>query len=159
MENWTRTDTYECGKILSALIVAAFAGWITWRQLNTAKAKLKLDLFERRFEIYLLHKSLINGLLRAKPDPDGFLCDVQEIERKMASKAFLFPDSTVKYLDDSLQKAKDYYCIEIKLRNRKENTEHEENMKKANDIQKWAGDQSMNSEEEFLNVLDFKKIL
>jgi hypothetical protein len=38
---------------LVTLVIGSIAGFITWRQYKVAKAKLNLDLFERRFGIFM----------------------------------------------------------------------------------------------------------
>lgn len=60
--------------ILSALAtptLAIFAIYIAWRQHQTAKEKIKLDLFDRRFALFqIVEKSILSVLQNGKASDD-----------------------------------------------------------------------------------------
>ena len=43
---------YQTAKIITPILMAAFLAYIAWQQMLTNKNKLKLDLYNKRFEIY-----------------------------------------------------------------------------------------------------------
>jgi hypothetical protein len=49
------------------LIIGGIAGAVTWRQYKVAQAKLKLDLFERRFKIFQLTCNAASDTAREAP--------------------------------------------------------------------------------------------
>jgi hypothetical protein len=51
---------WALGPTLVAIIAAGIAGYIALRQWWTARDRVKLDMFEKRFAVYEATKSLIN---------------------------------------------------------------------------------------------------
>jgi hypothetical protein len=86
--------------ILSALAtptLASFAIYIAWRQHQTAKEKIKVDLFDRRFALFqTVEKSILNVLQHRKAN--------DEIIRLMATASLqapmLFPKVMAKKIED-----------------------------------------------------------
>jgi hypothetical protein len=50
------------GTPLAALVAAFIGGFIAYRQMQTAKNKLKLDLFDKRVAVYKAAVDLINSI-------------------------------------------------------------------------------------------------
>ena len=59
------------GTPLVALVAASIASLIAYRQWNTAREKLKLDMFDRRMEIYTCALAVIHWMASYKPDKDS----------------------------------------------------------------------------------------
>src|SRR3954454_23451581 len=87
---------------LTALIpiaIAALGGLIAWRQWRTNQRqaatnhhRLKLDLFDRRFEVYeATHTFLQNIIADIGVDLDR----IREFRRRTGKAVFLFPDELV----------------------------------------------------------------
>lgn len=61
----------KIGQVILTVLVALLAGLIASRQANTAQAKLKLDLYDRRFDVYRYLMEFVDALQsRAVPDDE-----------------------------------------------------------------------------------------
>lgn len=70
-----------------ALIAALIAGALAYRQWTTARNKLKLDLFDKRMEIYSLSIDMLESVRSIDvPDPTA----VDKLERKLHAARWLF---------------------------------------------------------------------
>ena len=76
------------------LLVAATVAWIGYHQYALAKARFKLDLFEKRFAIYKATEKFLSS--SASPSRD----DLAEFRRDTRDALFLFSDDIVKYLEE-----------------------------------------------------------
>jgi hypothetical protein len=101
--HWFETGTvsFELAKGLPAAFVALAIGlvaaWIAFWQYRVARAKLNLDLFERRIAIY---DEVMTFLLESLPGgPQSFLATIERRDEV----PFLFGDEVVKYLDQVQQ--------------------------------------------------------
>jgi hypothetical protein len=111
-------DMWEFFKVFSgpiAIIIASgTAAWITYklgnRQAKTAEAqkdiaydKLKHDLFDKRYEIYLAAKRLIEAIFAAPPGDDVKRHTDPEIKRlrlKLDEARFFLPPDTRAYCEN-----------------------------------------------------------
>jgi hypothetical protein len=78
-----------------ALIVAGVASLIAFNQFRVAKAKLNLDLFEKRMEVFNAVVELLKACAMQAPVNDKVL---REYMSKMASAKFLYGDSVYEYM-------------------------------------------------------------
>lgn len=91
----------QVASALSTPAVALIVAWIAWRQWRTAREKLVLDLFEKRWEIFHVAEAAVGLVIR---DGDARENDAIRDVAVLRSKAsFLFGDEVEKYLGD-LQK-------------------------------------------------------
>ncbi|MGO1073186.1 hypothetical protein [Lysobacter sp. CA199] len=82
-----------------ALLVACLAAWIAYRQYRTARNKLKLDLFDRRFLVYeAARKALTQAYGHGKLEPS------QQFEYLSSVQAarWLFGPEVQEYLETTL---------------------------------------------------------
>ena len=68
-------------------MVGGFAGYIAWRQWQTARQRLRFDLFEKRFGIYLASVTLIN---RAVVHGTPTMEDIVQFQQATRGGEFLF---------------------------------------------------------------------
>ena len=87
---------------LLTLVIGGIAIWIAYQQHKTARDKLKLDLFDRRYKVY---RGLMDflGAVNAdgKPSRDAF----GQFYRETDPKRFLFGDDVCDYLEEIREKA------------------------------------------------------
>lgn len=126
--HWT-TYVQAIGAPVVAVVAAAIAASIAYRQwktaqvaAHTARNKLKLDLFERRFTVYADTRQLI-----------ATMCNIAEHDReatfalmaKLGSSEFLFDESVRAYIEDELvAQAGKVLSLEWRRRNAVEAHEH-----------------------------------
>jgi hypothetical protein len=87
-------------KTLTAPAVAAFAAWIAHRQWTTASQKLKLDLFDRRYRVYVAALAFFGRILERY---EVTLEDIVTFQRETAQAKFLFPDAVVDHLAEDTE--------------------------------------------------------
>ena len=76
------------GPTFVAVVVGLIAAYVAYRQWETAKNRLKLDLFEKRYELL----NVINSIIRlANKDTENFLFEMSEEQKKIRQYALLFP--------------------------------------------------------------------
>ncbi len=83
------------------VVIAAMVAWVGWRQLVTAKAKLNLDLFEKRMDVFeIVLGALTHGAAqRAVPEPE-----LREMLEAAPSARFLYGESVDAYIQEIAQK-------------------------------------------------------
>lgn len=105
--HWT-AYVQAVGTPLVAVIAAVIAATIQYRQwrtataaADTAKNKLKLDLFERRFAVFNAAAQLITTMHEEHVHNDN---DVVQMLSKLAGSEFLFDDKVNTYIVDEIFK-------------------------------------------------------
>jgi len=73
------------------------AAVIAWRQYQNARAKLRLDLFERRFRVYRGLMDLLAAVVQEASVPNDALA---RFYKETNEKAFLFDSNITTYLDE-----------------------------------------------------------
>lgn len=81
-----------------ALVIGSIAGGIAWRQYRVARAKLNLDLFEQRYELF----ELIWTYLSAKGEPSNGL--EQDFGNAVHKAYFLFGEEIGDYMKQCITK-------------------------------------------------------
>ena len=81
-------------KLLTVLI-AALVLWVQFRQFRTDRAKLKLDLFEKRFQVFAATRRLLTQVLH---DPNIDLKVLFEYRSATGEASFLFAEDIASYL-------------------------------------------------------------
>ncbi|HEV2292267.1 MAG TPA: hypothetical protein VGR35_00330 [Tepidisphaeraceae bacterium] len=99
---WYATDIL---KAITPLLVGVAVGYIAWQQwrtahqqAETAKRKLRFDLFDRRFKVFMATKRLVLSSA-ANPSKRADLNDMIEFEQTTAEAEFLFAPELVAYLE------------------------------------------------------------
>lgn len=80
-------------------VIAALAAWIAFRQFQIARNRLKLDLFDRRMEVYSTVRESLSNIAR-----QGNLPQEQQIQylHGMRNARWLFGPEVYNYLDKTL---------------------------------------------------------
>ncbi|MCT8178901.1 hypothetical protein [Variovorax sp. CY25R-8] len=87
------------GSPLVALIAGVFGVTFSWRSWQTARNKLKLDLFEKRYRVYLAIKSHVDRAIR---DSAISADDVLQYLSIVEEARWLFSDEMFDYLGKDL---------------------------------------------------------
>lgn len=80
-------------------IIAATAAWIAFRQFQIARNRLKLDLFDKRIEVYEAVREALSSISR-----QGNLTQEQQIQYLQGTRTarWLFGPEVFQYLDETL---------------------------------------------------------
>lgn len=93
---------------IGQITISCAVAYVAWQQWKTARDKLQLDRYEKRFRIYNATTDFISVVAW---DVSGNICQDQVIKFDMARREayFLFAgdDDLLKFLDDLRQKAQD----------------------------------------------------
>jgi hypothetical protein len=134
---------------LVTLVIGSIAGAITWRQYQVAKAKLKLDLFEKRYAIYhktwvILSDAVIRGTAE---DHHGMATPFNNF---LPEAAFLFGPEIARYLDEVSTKW-------TQLNGLTRSFSTAENPEKIKELEVWMYTQATTgAKAKFAKYLDFK---
>lgn len=78
------------------LLLAAIVAWIGYQQYILARARFKLDLFDKRFAVYKATQKFLSIILGAARFEMG---EFWEFRRDTQDAPFLFRDDIVQFLD------------------------------------------------------------
>ena len=96
---WWEKDSlsYQLAGGLPAAVVALLVAWVAYQQWRVARAKLNLELFERRLKIFReTEKFLVKSLPGAPPDSTGFV-------DRLPESSFLFDQEIVSYMQQIMR--------------------------------------------------------
>jgi hypothetical protein len=99
-QNICMVDWLKAAKVVNALgvvIVAIFVAVIQFRQYRTARAKFKLDLFEKRFQVFAGARRFLSTILR---DAKTNLEDHSKYRAEIAEADFLFGADVNEFLKE-----------------------------------------------------------
>jgi hypothetical protein len=139
---------------LATASVALLAAFIAYQQWVTARNKLKLDLFEKRLQVYNAARSAIGDLITTeKPKSEvewQYLNGIRGVK-------WLFDDRMVKYLDDELWgKIVDLGCVDSELKGVPLREQSSEKMRERADIKKYLTRQLSEIDERFKPFLSLR---
>lgn len=83
------------------LVIGGFAAYIAWRQHITAREKLKLDLFEKRYQVFQNLEPYFSDIIRQGVVKDA---GVDILIKAIHHSKFLFGKDVQKALDDLYNK-------------------------------------------------------
>ncbi len=93
-----------------ALVIGVIAAWIALQQWRIARAKLNLDLFERRLRVYrATDKYLLESL---SGGPQGFFDTIEGLD----DASFLFGSEVIAYLREVLDMRNELRTIDTRAR-------------------------------------------
>lgn len=79
---------------LATTAIAVFVAWIGYRQWKTNQEKLRLDLYNRRFDIFVRVLDYYQDIFAASSDIETHLQIRQKFIRAVRESRFLFPQSS-----------------------------------------------------------------
>jgi hypothetical protein len=136
-------------------ILALVAGSIAWQQMQTAKAKLKLDLFERRLVVYEGVREYLAVIMRTGvTTPEAERAFLESIH----GSKWLFETKLISYLNETLWgRACDLGCLQSELDGMPSEEERSKKIQARADLKQWFLKQHKELEGWFLPYLEFRK--
>ncbi|MEX8519503.1 MAG: hypothetical protein AB3X44_13415 [Leptothrix sp. (in: b-proteobacteria)] len=95
-----------------ALMVGLVATYIAWKQYATARAKVKLDLFQRRYEIFERTWRHLSEAIQTSPGPTPF----SDFDNFIPQAGFLFGAEVEAYLRNISSKRIELWAIHSKTK-------------------------------------------
>ena len=83
---------------LVTVLIALFAAYVAYQQFRLGREKFKLDLFEKRFQVFAAARRLLSHVLT---DANLELTTLFEYRAGIAEATFLFDDGLTTYLRES----------------------------------------------------------
>ncbi|MDA8119039.1 MAG: hypothetical protein M0Z85_03105 [Gammaproteobacteria bacterium] len=114
-------QTPSCGQVswglellkgLPVFIIGLIATYIAWRQHETAKAKLKMDLFDKRYAIFERTWRFLSDIARTE-EPKGLLSDFSNL---IPQAGFLFGPAVSEYLEEVSSRNTKLWSIDDRAR-------------------------------------------
>ncbi|WSH67085.1 hypothetical protein U8Q05_12015 [Rhizobium ruizarguesonis] len=85
----------QAGQLITTVVIGVIAAVIAWRQWRTARDKIKLDLFDRRFAVFMDVRKLVSEAAQARAFSDPALPN-----EVVARARFLFGPEIQKQVSD-----------------------------------------------------------
>lgn len=157
-------------EVLSGLltpIIAILASYIAYRQYRTAKAKLKLDLYEKRLKIFKYFKTFIwQRITNLEFVINEHENELRDFEINTTESMFLFGDEIVKFRNDLIINGKNLIKKEREIKRRidEDNLHFTDPMAlkelqiESHEISTWFETEHKNIENRFRKYLDFRKL-
>ena len=136
MPLWLTADlVVKMMQTVSIICVGVLGTRIAWRQADTARNKLKLDLYERRYQIYQLLLSLLYlELGKNRSDPE-----IEQQLSQLSQAQFLFEDDVNKWLVDTIVLLRELHHLKwIIQQDHNEYREHKPDSKEGLDVIRQA---------------------
>lgn len=135
--------------------LALMAGFIAWQQMQTAKAKLKLDLFERRLAVYEGVREYLAVIMRSGATTQE--AEMAYLESVQGAK-WLFGDKLIGYLNETLwQNVCRLGCLQSELDGMPAGDERSQKIQAKADLKMWFLAQHKELDGWFLPYLEFRK--
>jgi hypothetical protein len=136
------------------LIIGGIAAAITYRQYKVAQAKLKLDLFERRFKIFhLTWVAVSDTVIRGTRDENHGLFTPFNNFRPEA--AFLFGSDIEDYVDELAHNWNELHALEVE-KDDVAGKDRNKNIARSSELKNWFFEQgSKGVKARFAPYLDF----
>ena len=147
--------TQAVGPTIVAIVAAGIASLIQYNQWKTAKAKLAIDLFERRFVVYEATRKLVSALLQKTKMHDD---EHREFINKTWHAKFLFDREFCKYIENFRFIAINLNLYHETYEQRMNDPDRGKIIKEHYDRLNYVMNESQKLEERFLPYLDLSKI-
>ena len=143
-----------CAGFLTPMI-AVLAVWIAWQQHRTNRDKLRLNLYDKRFDVFRALMELLAFIVR---EGNITLEKIYEFRANTNESSFLFDKDISEYLETVRQKAVKFYNLEQKLHHSDlpVGEERDKAAKDDSELLRWFFDQFKVSESKFGKYLSFK---
>ena len=136
------------------LIVAALVGYVAYRQWKTAHARLRLDLFDRRYRIYEAYWKRFSDIVR-----EGEVKKLIEPEFNRARQEadFFFGDDVVSRLEEFDRHATNLWRLEKEREGPITQDKKKEIAREISDDLKWKFDEFKNTRDIFNKYMRFSE--
>jgi hypothetical protein len=139
-----------------ALIIGAIAAWIAYRQYQVSTAKLKLDLFNLRYPIFLDTWTILSEVAAVGTREKSYGLG-NPFSNFIPKAAFLFGRDVEKYLVNVVEKWADLYAAEAETEGL-QGTDRLKNIAKRSELKKWFHEEaSVGAKRLFGRYLDFER--
>ena len=135
-------------------IIAIIATIILILQYYLQKLKWRLDLYDKRYPVYLATQEFITRIVSTAKITNA---QIFEFLRKSKDKEFLFGEDIQKYLKVVYEKACDLESIILELKNTSRGAERNKLVEKEGDLLRWFTDQINICKNEFIKYLAINK--
>jgi hypothetical protein len=113
------SNMIELSKAMLAPSIALFAAYIGYQQWSTAKRKLDMELFDRRFHVYQETQKLLGIVVR---DANISFDDLRSFLRATPQAEFLFGPEIKSYLDEIYKRGVDLHYWKSQYRDSTQET-------------------------------------
>ena len=167
--NWMASGslTFELVKgiptAIVALLIGLIAAGIAFRQTQIAHAKLKLDLFDRRYELYiLLREFLMNGTEAPLPGNEPQVSRFQALHRNfddaIPQAYFLFGREIGEFFELTKKKVNDHNFVEKCLHELPVGAPNRHTKEEALlSLSEWTSDERVGLIERFSSHMSFER--
>ncbi|MCR4471067.1 hypothetical protein [Burkholderia sp. SCN-KJ] len=139
-----------------ALLVGVVAGLIAWRQYRVARAKLNLDLFEKRYEAFQIVWAFASAVVQRGPLP-FYSSDMTKMLNELPKIEFLFGKKLAAYVRVLNANHASLWAIDeaIKTNN---GVMPQDKIQEHTNLMKWFADEAMEGVRvRFGEYLDFEE--
>jgi hypothetical protein len=138
-----------------ALVIGFIAAGIAWRQYQVAAAKLKLDLFDKRYPIFLDTWTVLSEVVTQGTRRKNYGLG-NPFSNFIPQARFLFGKDVENYLSNAVKKWTELWAIEGETDGAGIN--RQENIAKQRELRNWFEEQaSSGAKELFGRYLDFER--
>lgn len=138
---------------LVTLVIGSLAAWITWRQYVAATTKIKLDLFERRYELFEKTWTFMSEVGQQGPSQSS----MSPFSNVIPQASFLFGREIEEYLQEATKKRAELCIINQKMR-QSGDFMPPENAKRYAELSLWFSNEATTGlKEKFSPYLSFAK--
>jgi len=100
-EQWVSDLLRGLPAAIISLVVGAIVAWFAYRLAATTKAKFRLDLFEKRHEVFMATWKYLQDLVQKNPVTTT---DIFTFSTNTANAKFLFGEEIVQFLEEAQSK-------------------------------------------------------
>jgi hypothetical protein len=141
---------------IATVIVGLLVAYIAWQQWKISQAKLRLDLFDRRYKVYDATRTFIGVALRKTNFDDS---DLFEFYRATSDAGFLFKADVVNYLKEVSTHANEMRLHhELYHPTPASETERVAHINAVHERKQWLIQQTIAMSKVFVPYLDFSHI-
>ena len=137
-----------------ALIVGSLLAWIAYSHAAVTKAKFKLDLFEKRHEVFLATWKFLSELVQKNPVTTT---DIFNFSNNTANAKFLFGDDVVEFLEQAKMKGIQLGTAEYTLSRPATEEARSKAFAERHEIVTWVENELKQVKNRFKPYLDFSR--
>lgn len=135
------------------LVIGGIAAYIAWRQNETSKAKLKLDLFDKRYEIFEETWAFLSGAGKLAQNPEP----LHPFTNIIPQAGFLFGADIEEYLRIASKKQTEMWSIHAKSR-KNNSVIAPEDIEQLQELSDWFYEEASSGAKRVFNpYLNFEK--
>jgi len=139
--------------VVVVLVIGLIAAGIAYRQYEVARAKLKLDLFEKRYAIFMETWTFLSAIVREGPGKTA----LPTFGNIIPQARFLFGSEIEAYMREASDKQTEFWFIDSRMR-ANNNVMRPEDIDRDTELMKWFSEQAAGGVQRvFAPYLDFEK--